>query len=316
MPPVTPTLTRAETKLHGHRVSYRAGGREGAPLLLLVHGITNSSETWVPALPLLEQHFRVIAPDLLGHGESDKPRGDYSLGAAASLLRDLMLALDYERATVVGHSLGGGIAMQLAYQFPERVARLVLVSSGGLGREVSVALRAATLPGAELVLPLLVSRPLLSVGGAIAGLLGRVGLTVRSDVAGIAAGMASLRDVEARRAFVHTARSVIDVGGQLVNATDRLYLAEALPTMLVWGERDPIIPHAHGLTAHELMPGSRLELFERSGHFPHQDDPIRFALLMQQFVEETEAAHLDAGILRDILLERERAYAAEAAEAA
>ena len=214
MPPVTPTLTRAETKLHGHRVSYRAGGREGAPLLLLVHGITNSSETWVPALPLL------------------------------------------------------------------------------------------------------VSRPLLSVGGAIAGLLGRVGLTVRSDVAGIAAGMASLRDVEARRAFVHTARSVIDVGGQLVNATDRLYLAEALPTMLVWGARDPIIPHAHGLTAHELMPGSRLELFERSGHFPHQDDPIRFALLMQQFVEETEAAHLDAGILRDILLERERAYAAEAAAAA
>ena len=313
MPPVTPALARAEITLHGHRVSYRTGGPEGAPLLLLVHGITNSSETWEPVLPLLEQHFTVIAPDLLGHGNSDKPRGDYSLGAAASLLRDLMLALGHEHATVVGHSLGGGIAMQLAYQFPERVGRLVLVSSGGLGREVSIALRAATLPGSELVLPLLVSRPLLSAGGALGRLLGLVGLRLGSDIASIATGMASLQDVEARRAFVHTARSVIDVGGQLVNATDRLYLAEALPTLLVWGERDPIIPHAHGLQAHELMPGSRLELFEKSGHFPHQDDPIRFALVMRKFVEDTEAARLDAGILRDKLIERERAYVAAAA---
>jgi len=313
MAPVTPALARAETRLHGHRVSYRTGGREGDPLLLLVHGITNSSETWEPVLPLLAQHFRVIAPDLLGHGESDKPRGDYSLGAAASLLRDLMLALGYEHATVVGHSLGGGIAMQLAYQFPERVARLVLVSSGGLGREVSFALRAATLPGAELVLPLIVSRPLLGGVGTVARLIGRVGVRFGSDIAGIADGMASLRDVEARRAFVKTARSVIDVGGQLVNATDRLYLAEAVPTLLVWGDRDPIIPHAHGLQAHELMPGSRLEIFARSGHFPHMDDPVRFALIMRRFVEQTEAARLDAGALRDMLLERERAHAAAAA---
>lgn len=315
MPTTAAALTRAEITLHGHRVSYRTGGLEGGPLLLLVHGITNSSKTWEPVLPLLEQHFTVIAPDLLGHGASDKPRGDYSLGAAASLLRDLMLALGHEHATVVGHSLGGGIAMQLAYQFPERVGRLALVSSGGLGREVSIALRAATLPGSELVLPLLASRPLLSAGGTVGRLLKAVGLRVGSDIAGIAAGMASLHDVEARRAFVHTARSVIDVGGQLVDATDRLYLAEALPTLLVWGQRDPIIPHAHGLQAHELMPGSRLELFEDSGHFPHQDDPIRFAMTMRRFVEETDAARLDAGILRDRLLERERAQAARVAAA-
>ena len=137
-----------EISLHGHRVSYRAGG-EG-PLLVLIHGITSSSRTWERVLPALAEHHTVLAPDLLGHGESAKPRGDYSLGAYASLLRDLMLALGHDSATIVGHSLGGGVAMQLAYQFPERCERLVLIDSGGLGSEVNFLLRLATLPGAGL----------------------------------------------------------------------------------------------------------------------------------------------------------------------
>ena len=294
-------LSRNEITLHGHRISYRIGGKQGAPLLLLVHGITNSSETWEPVLPLLAPHFRLIAPDLLGHGDSDKPRGDYSLGAAASLMRDLMLALDHERATIVGHSLGGGIAMQFAYQFPERVERLALISSGGLGREVSLLLRAATLPGSEYVLPLLVSDPLIKGGDAVGRFLGKIGLGVGRDVAEMAAGLASLQDIEARKAFVHTARSVIDVGGQLVDATDKLYLAEALPTLLVWGERDPIIPAKHGVRAHELMPGSRLELFENAGHFPHHDDPIAFAAVLRDFIETTGPARVSPGRMRELL---------------
>jgi pimeloyl-ACP methyl ester carboxylesterase len=299
----------AEIQLHGHRLSYRIGGR--GPLLVLVHGITNSSASWEPVLALLGQRFTVIAPDLLGHGDSAKPRGDYSLGANASLLRDLLLALGHDRATIVGHSLGGGIAMQTAYQFPERVERLVLVASGGLGRQVTPMLRAVALPGAEYVLPLLVSAPLVNTGSRVGRWIERVGLRVGSDIAAMAKGLASLQDIEARRAFVHTARSVIDIGGQRVNATDKLYLAEAVPTLILWGERDPIIPARHGIRAHELMPGSRLALFEHAGHFPHHDDPIGFVAALTEFVDTTAPSRPDEDALRRLLLDSAAATPAE-----
>jgi pimeloyl-ACP methyl ester carboxylesterase len=214
-----------------------------------------------------------------------------------------MLALGHERATIVGHSLGGGIAMQMAYQFPERVERLVLVSSGGLGRQVTPLLRAVALPGAELVLPLLASEPLVSAGAKVGGWLARTGLRIGSDVAAMAGGVASLRDIEARRAFVHTARSVIDVGGQRVSATDKLYLAEAVPTLILWGDRDPIIPARHGIRAHELMPGSRLRIFEGAGHFPHHDDPAGFAAAITEFVDTTRPSEPDDDRLRRLVVE-------------
>jgi pimeloyl-ACP methyl ester carboxylesterase len=289
--------TIKEISLHGNRVSYRVGG-EG-PLLVLIHGITSSSASWEPVLPLLTEHFSIVAPDLLGHGQSDKPAGDYSLGSHACIVRDLMLALGHDSGTIVGHSLGGGVAMQLGYQFPELMDRLVLVSSGGLGREVSVFLRAVTLPGSELVLPLLASQPVLTAGAALARAGGRLGLRAGADLGQIALGIASLSEIGARRAFVHTARSVIDPGGQRVDARDRLYLAEAVPSLLVWGERDPIIPAAHGIAAHEAMPGSRLEIFPRCGHFPHLDDPVRFVELLRDFVAGTAPAVLDPESLRD-----------------
>jgi pimeloyl-ACP methyl ester carboxylesterase len=295
-------VRETEILLHGHRLHYRIGGH--GRLLVLVHGITNSSATWEPVLATLEQRFTVIAPDLLGHGDSAKPRGDYSLGANASLLRDFMLALGHERATLVGHSLGGGIAMQMAYQFPERVERLVLVSSGGLGRQVTPLLRAVALPGAELVLPLLASEPLVNAGAKIGGWIDRIGVRVGSDLAAMAAGFASLQDIEARRAFVHTARAVIDVGGQRVNATDKLYLAEAVPTLILWGDRDPIIPARHGIRAHELMPGSRLRIFDGAGHFPHHDDPLGFAAAIKEFVDTTQPSEPDEDRLRRLVVER------------
>ena len=295
-------LHTREISLHGNRVSYRTGG-EG-PLLVLIHGITSSAASWEPVLPALAEHFEILAPDLLGHGQSDKPAGDYSLGAHACLVRDLMLALEYGSGTVAGHSLGGGIAMQLAYQFPDLMDRLVLVSSGGLGREVSLFLRAVTLPGSELVLPLIASQAVLRAGETVARAFGRLGLQAGSDLGEIARGIASLNDVGARRAFVHTARSVIDVGGQRVDARDRLYLAEAMPSLLVWGEDDPIIPAAHGVRAHELMPRSRLELFEGGGHFPHIDAPLRFAGLMREFVRDTRPAGIGPRDARELMLAR------------
>ena len=240
-----------EITLHGHRVFFRSAG--SGPALVLVHGITSTSATWANVLPYLAERFTVIAPDLLGHGESAKPRGDYSLGAYASGIRDLLLALGHERATFVGHSLGGGVAMQLAYQFPEHCERLVLVSSGGLGREISALLRAASLPGSELVLPFLVDDRVVGAGRLIGRLLGRIGLRVHTDVGEVLRGHASLSDGEARAAFLHTLRPIVDLRGQRVDATDRLYLAESIPFLIVWGERDPIIPVDHGRAAHRLV---------------------------------------------------------------
>jgi pimeloyl-ACP methyl ester carboxylesterase len=288
-----------EIDLHGHRVFYRSAG--SGPVVVLVHGITSTSATWANVLPYLAERFTVIAPDLLGHGESAKPRGDYSLGAYASGIRDLLFALGHDRATFVGHSLGGGVAMQLAYQFPEHCERLVLVSSGGLGREINALLRVASLPGSEFVLPFLVNGRILGAGHAVGKLLGRAGLRVHTDVGEVLRGHASLSDSAARSAFLHTLRTLVDHGGQRIDASDRLYLAEAIPFLIVWGERDPIIPVAHARAAHDLVPGSRLEIFPAAGHFPHLDDPLRFHRLLVDFVETTEPAQLDPDRLRELL---------------
>ena len=288
-----------EIKLHGHRVAFRHDG-EG-PLIVLIHGITGRSAQWEPAIELLAGEHEVLAPDLLGHGESAKPRGDYSLGAYASAVRDTMVALGHERATIVGHSLGGGIAMQFAYQFPERCERLVLVSSGGLGREVHPLLRASTLPGSEWVMPLLAHERVIEVGESVGRLLGLLRLQAGTDLAEVARGFASLGDAEARSAFIETMRAVLDPGGQRVSALDRLYLTEALPSLLVWGANDPIIPAEHGRAAHELMPGSRLELLEGVGHFPQLESPVEFARVLAGFVDETEPAELDTVSMRETL---------------
>jgi pimeloyl-ACP methyl ester carboxylesterase len=294
------TLAAHELTLHGHRVTYRTAG-EG-PALLLLHGVTNSSQTWERVAPLLSERFTLIAPDLLGHGDSAAPRGDYSLGAHASGVRDLLTMLGHDHVTVVGHSLGGGIAMQFAYQFPERCARLVLVSSGGLGRDVHLVLRAATLPGADYVLPLLTATRVLGLGRNVGGVLRRVGLAPGGDVDVLARGFASLDNADSRQAFLHTVRAVIEPGGQRVSARDRLALAALLPSLIVWGERDSIIPLAHGEAAHAAMPGSRLEVFPGAGHMPHDADPERFARVLTEFCDSTDAARLSADHWRPLLV--------------
>ena len=273
-------------------MTYRTAG--SGPVLLLLHGITNSSETWERAADALADRFTIVAPDLLGHGNSATPRGDYSLGAHASGVRDLLSALDIDRVTVVGHSLGGGIAMQFAYQFPERCERLVLVSSGGLGREVHLLLRAAALPGADWVLPVLTSRGVRGVGNGITAALRLGRIAPKGDLGVLASGFSSLQTSGSRQAFLHTVRSVIDTGGQRVSANDRLHLAAVLPTLIVWGEKDSIIPPSHGEAAHEAMPGSRLEIFPEAGHMPHHHDPERFAAIMADFCATSEPAHLTA----------------------
>ena len=288
-----------ETTLHGHRVGFRMAG--DGPLIVLLHGITSTSDVWLDVMARLAERYTVVAPDLLGHGRSAKPRGDYSLGAYASGARDLLGLLGFERGTVVGHSLGGGIALQFAYQFPEYCERLVLVSSGGLGREVHLMLRAAALPGSELVLPLIAPGWAIGAGTTVASFLERFGFKAGPDLAEAARGYASLADREARNAFVHTLRAVIDLEGQRVSATDRLYLAERIPTLLIWGSADPIIPVEHGREARKRIPGSRLVEFPGAGHWPQLDDPDRFVAELSGFVESTEAYEFDLEHMREML---------------
>ena len=291
-----------EITLHGHRVAYRLAG--SGPPLVLIHGITSSSQTWELIAPSLARNFTVLAPDLLGHGESAKPRGDYSMGAFASGVRDLMIALDIGPATIVGHSLGGGVAMQFAYQFPERTQRLALVSSGGLGRRVHSLLRWATLPGAEIVIPLIASSRVLAAGRAMGRVFDRVGLQLGTDTVEMARGHASLGDAETRAAFVHTLRASLDPTGQRVRATDRLYLATQLPLLIIWGRRDRIIPIAHGRFAHEQVPDSRFEVFDDAGHFPYLDEPLRFVEILEDWIEHTEPGVVEEPQLRELLREQ------------
>lgn len=280
-----------EVDLHGHRVIYRAAG-EGPPVVL-VHGMVNSSRHWREVALRLARTHRVIAPDLIGHGDSATPRGDYSIGAHAAVIRDLLTALDIPRATFVGHSLGGGIAMQFFWQFPERVERLVLVSSGGLGQEVSPLLRGIALPGASALIWAAAHPRVLSALDGFADRLGRGGSKRGTYVRAVVRAMRPLEQAGGRTAFVQTLRSVIDVRGQRVSATDRLYLLGPVPTMVVWGERDNTIPIEHGRQAHELIPNSRFESLPRAAHFPHLEDPEGLSAVLADFLSTTQPRHLD-----------------------
>ncbi len=276
--------------LHGRESGYLVGGT--GPVLLLIHGMAGTCENWREVIEPLARHHTVIAPDLPGHGLSAGGPGDYSLGNLASGLRDLLLVLGYERATLVGHSLGGGIAMQFSYQFPEMVERLVLVSSGGLGLEVSPVLRAAALPGADLFIAATATTGQ-KIGGAIGRGLSKIGMKPAADVAEVARGYGSLAEPDRRKAFLATLRSVVGTEGQRVSATDRFYLAEAVPVLIVWGARDPIIPASHGEDAHRALPGSKLEIFDGVGHLPQIEQPSRFITVLEDFLGETEPAQFD-----------------------
>ena len=277
--------------IHGYRRAYRMAG--SGPALLLVHGISDHSGTWAHLVPSLAKRYTVIAPDLLGHGGSDKPRADYAAAAYACGLRDLLGVLDIDRVTVVGHSLGGGVAMQFAYQFPERCSRLVLVASGGIGKGVHPLLRLASAPGAGLALPFLTHIP------GVPTLLPL--LDFGPDTGYARERYLALRDRPARTAFLRTLRSVVDLRGQVVTMLDRCYLTRGIPTLLVWGSEDRIVPVGHAKKAHEAMPGSQLEIFEGAGHFPHQTDPARFESLLDDFIAKTTPAEHNPADWRTLL---------------
>lgn len=302
---MTAAVTACSAVVHGHTVRYRTAGTAGAdrPVLLVVHGIASDGATWDALLPWLGEWAYVVAPDLPGHGSSEAAGGDCSIASYAAWCRDLIRVLELPPVTIIGHSLGGGVAMQLSYMFPELVARLVLVCAGGLGREVSPWLRAATLPGAEMVIPVLTCKPVLAAGRFLGRAGSRIGLAPRPGLSEVSRGVAGLAQPLTRKAFLRTVRASLTFGGQAVDARDRLYLTQILPTLLLWGARDPIIPVSHGYEAQRLAVGSRLEVLERAGHFPHCDEPVRVGALLREFVETTAPGQVSAADTRRLVVD-------------
>jgi pimeloyl-ACP methyl ester carboxylesterase len=284
------SLPRTVAELHGSRIAYVDAG-DGDPVVLL-HGIGSSAATWNGVMPLLAERYRVIAPDFPGHGRSSYARNDHSIAGFALFARDLLMGLGITRATFIGHSLGGGVTMQIAYAYPEMVDRMMLVDSGGLGREVGLALRAATLPGADLVIPLICNRPIIKVTHWLAH---RIKPLAHPGLQELAYVYATLAHPAARRAFLAIVRGAMDFGGQRIDATPKLHLAEEVPTYVVWGEADVIIPISHAQRMLDLEVVDRFEVFERAGHFPHAEEPRRFSDLVDEFMQMAPArvSHAD-----------------------
>jgi pimeloyl-ACP methyl ester carboxylesterase len=291
-----------EVDLHGHRYVYREVG--SGPSVVLIHGMINSSRHWEEVATRLAASHRVIAPDLIGHGDSATPRGDYSLGAHAAGIRDLLARIGVDRATIVGHSLGGGVAMQFFYQFPQHTERLALVSSGGLGREVSPLLRGAAMPGSAALLRLLATPRIVAGLDGAGSVLDDRGHPQARQLRAVARALRPLQEKGARRAFMQTLRSVIDVHGQRVGAGDRLYLLGDMPTLIVWGERDRTIPMRHGLAAAAEVPNSHFESLPRAAHFPNLEDPAGLSAILADFLAATRPSVIDDRNWGDVIARR------------
>lgn len=266
---VTPVET---VELHGHTVGYSVNPGQGTPLLL-VHGVGSNMHTWGAlshALVAAGQPY--VAVDLLGHGSSGPGNGDFSLGANAARLRDLLDHLGIDSAHLVGHSLGGGISMQFLYQFPDRTASLTLISSGGLGTEVSMGLRAAALPGAKTVMQVITAPLVVRILRNATGALESMGMHNADFDSHTVAKFERLQAPDRLDSFLATVRSVVGPAGQRVSAVE-LVSAVTDPTavLIIWGENDPMVPSDHGVDAHALLPGSSLVMIPGTGHHPHVD---------------------------------------------
>lgn len=301
--------------VHGYRRAFRVAG-EG-PAILLIHGIGDNSSTWEEVIGPLARTHTVIAPDLLGHGLSEKPNADYSVAAFANGMRDLLVVLGISKVTVVGHSLGGGVAMQFCYQFPRFVERLVLVAAGGVTTEVNPVLRLAAVPGVPTLLHAL------SLPGMLPLLRGTSTSLARADaLPGVPARLAprnlivdhqdllrivsDLAETHAHRAFIRTLRAVVDWRGQTITMLDRAYLTERLPMLIVWGDKDTVIPAHHAAIAGAAIPHAEVEIFAGAGHFPFRDEPERFVELVLNFIAGTAGIEFDPLNWRKLMVEGQR----------
>lgn len=262
----------------GRQVAVLVDG-SGDPVVLL-HGLGGTSETWQQTIDCLDGSLLTVAIDLIGHGRSARDRGDYSITANAVIVRGVLDQLGIDRALLVGHSYGGGVALAEAVIFPEKVAGLALVASGGLGSEASPVLRAMSLPFVGELASLAIHPWLVGRIDATFDRLSSLGFRERSELRQMRQTLRSLSDMAARGSFLDTLRGVVNVQGQLVNGAERLDQIGDIPVLVVWGDRDPMLPISHADVVAAALPHARVEIFEGAGHFPHAQDPGRLANLL------------------------------------
>jgi pimeloyl-ACP methyl ester carboxylesterase len=283
------TPTRHTVIVDGGLLSYQEAGPPDGPVVLLLHGLLSESTTWQPTIePLARLGLHVIALDLVGHGESDKPPLAYYLDDFAASVSALLTHLELGPVTLAGHSLGGAIAMEFAHTYPDQIARLVLVASGGLGTKVHLILRVATLPGSGVFLRAMVNRR--TAWFYARPQLHRALRLPPESVVNLARMGRSLLSHEGRSTFVTAVRAVITPTGQIGDMVANDFVRPELPTLIIWSKGDPIIPARHAIRAHERLPNSRLDLFEGATHEPHRREPDRFAAAVAAFIDETDPA--------------------------
>jgi pimeloyl-ACP methyl ester carboxylesterase len=271
----------------GHVLAYQEAGPADGSVVVLLHGLASDSDTWDRALaPLASHGLRVLALDLLGHGESDKPNSTYLLTDFADSLGCFLDALGIASATLCGHSFGGAIALFFGSRHPERVERVVLVSTGGLGREVHPVLRAAALPVAPAVLRAAM-RPGLRRLYRRPGLHRALRLTP-DNLVNLKRAARALGSDAGQASFFASLRGVIAPSGQRTASAEMRAFAERVPTLLIWNEGDPVIPLAHAQAlADRAQQRSRLVVFPNRGHEPHRRNAELFADEVAAFVQSS-----------------------------
>jgi pimeloyl-ACP methyl ester carboxylesterase len=267
------------SQVEGVRLHWTEFGSSGtAPPVVLLHGLKDCCLTWDPMVPELAASRRVIAPDLPGHGYSDHPDASYELSWYAHIIERWMAMIGLEQTDVVGHSFGGGVAQMLLLERQRRIRRLGLISSGGLGREISVGLRLAAVPWVVEYF----GQPFMAIGTQLA--LRNASRTVTvGHIAELARMNATLGSA---RAFARTVQDIIDWRGQRRAFLHRVReLGELPPTAVYWGTLDPIIPAKHGKDLTESVEGIDLTLFEGCGHYVHHEQPLELAQALKAFLD-------------------------------
>ena len=258
---------------------YRVVG-SGDPVILL-HGIGGFLEYWDANIEALAQGQQVYALDMLGFGRSTKPPAAYTLAFLAQNVQAFAHALQLDRVSLVGLSLGGGVALQFARMFPSRVRKLVLVASAGLGRRIGASLRLATLP----VLGELFTRP--SPAGTARAYRSIVADPRCIGDAWLNTAYQMALESGAQRTFLSALRASANVLGvrphaykPIVHDLPRI----TAPTLVVWGKQDPLVPAAYAHVAAQGLPHARLHLFHRCGHLPQLEYVDAFNQLVRTFL--------------------------------
>ncbi|MGD1151539.1 MAG: alpha/beta fold hydrolase [Syntrophales bacterium] len=263
------------------KTRYWAEGDKGSNVVL-IHGLGASADIWMHNISALAEGYRVYAPDLVGFGRSDKPEVKYSPSYMAAFINDFMTALNIENACFMGLSLGGGVALQYQLQFSGNVQRLVLVDSAGLGREMPLAMRLATVPvmgelmlspsraGMAFVLKQLVYDPVVITDDLI-DLYYELNFSqgAAKTVLSVLRACATIRGGRA------------DVLDPVIKNLDNI----KIPTLIIWGREDRLFPVGHAYFAREKIPDSHLHIFERCGHMPNFERPEEFNSLVLNFLD-------------------------------